>query len=174
MAGARTGRRALPLLLAITLALAACGSDEGGDGGSSVAPPTATGSPPPAAGATDRPTITKPAGPAPSTLQVKELAAGTGPAAAAGDLLTVDYVGAVYETGDEFDNSYDRGEPFQFELGSGMVIPGWEQGLVGLKEGGRRQLTIPPDLGYGAEGTPDGSIPPNSTLIFTVDLVKIG
>jgi len=139
-----------------------------------VAPPTATGSPPPAAGAADKPTNAKPSGPAPTTLQVQDLTPGTGPAAAAGDLLTVNYVGAIYETGQEFDNSYDRGEPFQLELGSGMVIPGWEQGLVGLKEGGRRQLTIPPDLGYGPEGTSDGSIPPNSTLIFVVDLVKIG
>ena len=88
---------------------------------------------------------------------------GNGPAAKAGDQLTVQYVGVNYADGKQFDASWDRGEPFQFQLGAGMVIPGWDQGLVGMKAGGRRELIIPPDLAYGAQGAPP-DIPPNATL----------
>ena len=78
---------------------------------------------------------------------------GDGATAKAGSQIAVNYSGVAYSTGKEFDNSYDRGEPFELQLGAGMVIPGWDQGIEGMKVGGRRQLTIPPDLAYGAEGS---------------------
>lgn len=96
---------------------------------------------------------------------------GSGKTAKKGDEVTVHYVGVNFKDGKEFDASWDRGEPFTFKLGSGMVIPGWEQGFEGMKVGGRRELIIPPNLGYGAEGTE--SIPPNETLYFVVDLLEV-
>ncbi|MDQ2622694.1 MAG: FKBP-type peptidyl-prolyl cis-trans isomerase [Actinomycetota bacterium] len=110
--------------------------------------------------------------PAPTKLEIEDIKEGTGPAAKAGDTLSMQYVGAIYDTGEEFDASWDRGEPFEFELGSGNVIQGWDQGIEGMKAGGRRKLIIPPDLGYGEAGSPP-AIPPNSTLVFVVDLLKI-
>ena len=86
--------------------------------------------------------------------------------------VKVQYVGALFDTGQEFDASWDRGEPFELTLGGGTVIQGWDQGLVGMKAGGRRELTIPPDLGYGPQGSPP-SIPANATLIFVVDMLSI-
>ena len=97
---------------------------------------------------------------------------GKGPKVAKGDLLVADYLGSVYATNKVFDNSYDRGQPFPFQLGGGQVIPGWDRGLVGMKVGGRRQLTIPPNLAYGPQGQPP-AIAPNETLIFVVDLKKV-
>ena len=112
--------------------------------------------------------------PAPPTeLVANDLEEGTGPAAKAGDEVSVQYVGVNYKSGKEFDASWDRGEPFTFALGSGMVIPGWEKGIEGMKVGGRRELIIPPELGYGAAGSPP-AIPPNETLIFVVDLLEAG
>jgi peptidylprolyl isomerase len=96
---------------------------------------------------------------------------GSGKTAKEGDEVTVHYVGVNFKDGKEFDASWDRGEPFTFTLGSGMVIPGWEQGVEGMKVGGRRELIIPPNLGYGKEGTE--SIPPNETLYFVVDLLEV-
>ena len=84
--------------------------------------------------------------------------------------MTVQYVGVNYKTGKEFDASWDRGEPFSFTLGADQVIPGWDQGVAGMKVGGRRELIIPPQLGYGSTGEPP-AIPPNETLIFVVDLL---
>lgn len=110
--------------------------------------------------------------PAPTKLEIEDIKEGTGPAAKDGDNLSMQYVGAIYDTGDEFDASWDRGEPFSFELGSGNVIKGWDEGVKGMKVGGRRKLVIPPDLGYGEAGQPP-SIPPSSTLVFIVDLVGI-
>lgn len=104
-------------------------------------------------------------------LVIKDQTVGKGTAAKAGDTVTVNYTGYL-TNGTKFDSSVGRA-PFSFKLGSGMVIPGWDQGLVGMKVGGKRQLTIPADLGYGAQGTPDGSIPPNSTLVFDVEMLKI-
>lgn len=115
--------------------------------------------------------INVPDGAPPAKLVVKDLKKGTGPAAKAGDEVTVNYVGVLYKTGQQFDASWDRGEPFPFSLGSGSVIPGWEQGLEGMKVGGRRELIIPPELGYGSQGT--GEIPPNATLVFVVDLLEV-
>lgn len=103
-------------------------------------------------------------------LIVEDIVIGTGREAALGDTLSVHYVGVLTD-GTRFDSSLDRGIPFEFTLGTGQVISGWDQGLVGIKEGGRRILVIPPRLGYGENGT--GSIPPNSVLIFEVLLVEI-
>ena len=120
----------------------------------------------------EKPTVEVPEGDPPSELEIEDLEEGEGAEAQRGDSLTVDYVGVLYDTGEEFDASYNRGEPFQFVLGDGGVIPGWEEGLEGMKEGGRRQLVIPPKLGYGAQGQPP-DIPPDSTLVFVIDLVSI-
>jgi peptidylprolyl isomerase len=87
--------------------------------------------------------------------------------------VTVSYVGVAHSTGEEFDASWNRGEPFRFRLGSGQVIPGWDQGVAGMKVGGRRMLVIPPDLAYGEQGSPP-VIAPGETLVFVVDLEKIG
>jgi len=121
-----------------------------------------------------KPKIPKQSGTPPKTLKVEDLIAGKGPAAKAGDKISVRYVGVLYDNGKEFDSSWKRGKaPFQLTLGQGQVIQGWDQGLVGMKVGGRRRLTIPPDLAYGAQGQPP-TIPANATLVFDVDLTKIG
>jgi FKBP-type peptidyl-prolyl cis-trans isomerase len=121
-----------------------------------------------------KPKIPKSSGAAPSSLKVEDLIEGNGAAAKDGDKLSVRYVGVLYKNGKEFDSSWKRGKaPFQFTLGQQQVIPGWDQGLVGMKVGGRRRLTIPPDLAYGAQGQPP-TIPANAPLVFDVDLTKIG
>ncbi|HEY2766754.1 MAG TPA: FKBP-type peptidyl-prolyl cis-trans isomerase [Solirubrobacteraceae bacterium] len=117
------------------------------------------------------PTITPPKEPAPSTLQTKELVTGTGAEAKTGASITVNYVGALYSNGSVFDASWKRNEPFSFTLGKGQVIKGWDQGIVGMKVGGRRELIIPAELAYGKAGSPP-KIPPNSPLIFVVDLLS--
>lgn len=120
-----------------------------------------------------KPTITVSSDPAPTTLQIKDIKVGEGPEAKAGDELQMQYVGALYKDGSEFDSSWSRNaEPLPVTLGSGGVIPGWEQGLVGMKPGGRRELIIPPDLAYGATGSPP-KIGPNETLVFVVDLQQL-
>jgi peptidylprolyl isomerase len=108
----------------------------------------------------------------PATLQVEDLTPGSGAAAKAGDVLVVQYLGVSWSTGKKFDASWDRGTPYTFPLGQGQVIAGWDQGLVGMRVGGRRQLVIPPSLAYGADGRPP-AIAPNETLVFVVDLVSI-
>jgi peptidylprolyl isomerase len=119
-----------------------------------------------------KPKVEVPQGAPPKELVTEDIEEGSGPAAKAGDEVSVNYVGVNYKSGKEFDASWSRGEPFTFALGSGMVIPGWEEGVVGMKVGGRRQLVIPPELGYGAAGSPP-AIPPNETLVFVVDLEAI-
>ena len=118
-----------------------------------------------------KPKVKVPSGPPPKQLVVDDLEDGKGPAAEAGDEVTVQYVGVNYKTGKQFDASWDRGEPFSFELGSHAVIDGWEEGLKGMKAGGRRELVIPPAMGYGAAGSPP-AIPPNETLVFVIDLLE--
>ncbi len=103
-------------------------------------------------------------------LKIEDLQSGTGREAQNGNRVTVHYRGTL-ENGKQFDASYDRGEPFTFELGAGQVIKGWEDGIHGMKEGGKRRLTIPPSLGYGDQA--QGPIPANSTLIFEVELLKV-
>jgi peptidylprolyl isomerase len=112
-----------------------------------------------------------PSGPAPSKLVSKEIITGTGAEAKTGDAVSVNYVGALYHGGKVFDASWKRNEPFPFTLGKGQVIPGWEQGVPGMKVGGRRELIIPPSLAYGAKGSPP-TIPPNETLVFVIDLLS--
>ncbi len=126
----------------ILLALAGCG---GGDSGSTA--PTGGG-----------------------TLVIEDLVVGTGATAAVGDLVTVNYVGTL-TNGTKFDSSYDRGQPYTFRIGAGQVIAGWDQGVPGMKVGGKRRLTIPPSLGYGNQAY--GPIPANSTLVFEIELVSI-
>ena len=108
----------------------------------------------------------------PSDLVVTDLTEGDGAEASAGDTVSVHYVGVALSTGEEFDASYNRGTPLQFRLGTGQVISGWDQGVQGMKVGGRRQLVIPPHLGYGDRGA-GGVIRPGETLIFVVDLVDV-
>jgi peptidylprolyl isomerase len=119
-----------------------------------------------------KPTVTPPSGAAPSTLVVKELIKGTGPEAKAGDSVTVNYVGVLYHGGKEFDSSWKRSEPFAFALGKGQVIKGWDQGVAGMKVGGRRELIIPSELAYGKTGSPP-VIPANAPLVFVVDLLAV-
>jgi peptidylprolyl isomerase len=120
-----------------------------------------------------KPKIPTPAGKPPAKLTVVDIVKGSGKAAANGDTLTVDYDGFSWSNGKEFDASWNSGQPFPVTLGSGQVIQGWEQGLQGMKQGGRRLLVIPPDLGYGSTGQ-GGKIKPNETLVFVVDLRKLG
>ena len=109
----------------------------------------------------------------PADLLVDDLTVGDGPEAAAGQSVEVHYVGVAWSTGDEFDASYNRGTTFRFGLGQGQVIPGWDQGVQGMRVGGRRRLTIPPQLAYGSRGA-GGVIAPDETLVFVVDLVSVG
>ena len=160
----------LPRLLLLVLACAAllaagCGSDSE-ESSSSKAEATSTPS-------KTKPEITVPKGKAPKKLVINDIEEGTGETAEAGKQVTVQYVGISFLNGRQFDASWDRGEPFQFQLGSGSVIPGWDQGVEGMKVGGRRQLVIPPDLAYGPQGSPP-TIGPNETLVFVIDLLSVG
>lgn len=119
-----------------------------------------------------KPTVTIPDGDAPTALVVEDITVGDGAEAVAGTAPLMHYVGVSWSTGREFDASWDRGSAFSFALGRGQVIRGWDEGVVGMKVGGRRRLTIPPDLGYGAQGA-GGVIAPNETLVFVVDLMDV-
>jgi peptidylprolyl isomerase len=103
---------------------------------------------------------------------IDDLKEGDGAEAKAGDQVTVNYVGVDFDSGEQFDASYDRGESFPFKLGAGEVIPGWDQGVEGMKVGGRRRLVIPPDLAYGPQGQPP-TIGPDATLVFVIDLLDV-
>ena len=120
----------------------------------------------------DKPEIDPPDGPPPADLEVTELTEGDGAEATSGSTVSVHYVGVAHSTGEEFDASYNRGDPLQFRLGIGQVISGWDTGVQGMKVGGRRQLVIPPHLGYGDRGA-GGVIKPGETLIFVVDLIDV-
>jgi peptidylprolyl isomerase len=120
----------------------------------------------------EKPEIDFPDGPPPAALEVTDLVEGDGAEAAAGQTVNVHYVGVAHSTGEEFDASYNRGEPLSFRLGVGQVIAGWDQGVQGMKVGGRRRLVIPPNLAYGDRGA-GGVIKPGETLIFVVDLVGV-
>jgi peptidylprolyl isomerase len=117
-----------------------------------------------------KPVVTIPAEAPPTELVIVDLEVGEGPEAQSGGPVTVHYVGVAWSNGQEFDSSWNRNDPFQFNLGAGQVIAGWDQGVAGMKAGGRRQLTIPPHLGYGERGA-GGAIGPNETLVFVVDLL---
>jgi peptidylprolyl isomerase len=121
----------------------------------------------------EKPEIDFPDSPPPGELEVTDVTKGDGAEATAGSTVQVHYVGVAHSTGEEFDASYNRGEPLQFRLGVGQVISGWDQGVTGMKVGGRRKLVIPPHLAYGDRGA-GGVIKPGETLIFVVDLVGVG
>jgi len=166
----------MAVLSALTLGLAGCGNSTPttkvniGKVPAIATIPTADRSP---AGSPGKPpTVTVPAGTPPTHLERADLLTGTGPAAAAGDALTVEYVLATYSSGKVIQSSWTS-QPFQFTLGLQQVIAGWDEGLVGMRVGGRRELIIPPDLGYGPT-SPGAGITANDTLVFVVDLVKIG
>ena len=119
-----------------------------------------------------KPEVTIAGGEPPAELVIEDIEVGDGEEARPGADVEVHYVGVAWSTGQQFDASWDRGDTFQFRLGAGMVIGGWDQGVAGMKVGGRRRLTIPPELGYGARGA-GGVIGPNETLVFVVDLVEV-
>jgi peptidylprolyl isomerase len=121
----------------------------------------------------EKPQIDIPEGQAPSyQLETDDLVVGEGDEAVAGRVVEVHYVGVSWSTGEEFDASWNRGDTFKFGLGKGQVIQGWDQGVAGMKVGGRRRITIPPMLGYGKRGA-GGVIGPDETLVFVVDLVGV-
>ena len=122
--------------------------------------------------APERPTIDKPEGDIPFELGIDDLVEGEGEEATKGSKVSVHYVGVAFSTGDEFDASWNRGEPFEFKLGAGQVIPGWDAGVEGMKVGGRRKLTIPSAMAYGARGA-GGVIKPHEPLVFVVDLLSV-
>jgi peptidylprolyl isomerase len=181
--------RLLVLLAAVAAVAAGCGSSNKGSsktGTNSASTPAKTtpkAKPKPAAGGVPavanakdlkhKPQIAKPTGSPPSSLIKKDLVVGHGPAIKPGQLATVQYVGISWSSGQEFDASWNRGQPFQFPVGQQQVITGWDQGVPGMKVGGRRELVIPPEMGYGAQGSPP-AIAPNETLVFVVDLKRIG
>jgi peptidylprolyl isomerase len=119
-----------------------------------------------------KPEVPQPDGTPPGELVTDDVVVGEGAAAKPGDHVTVHYVGVSFSSGAQFDSSWDRGAPFDFPLGAGRVIQGWDYGVTGMREGGRRTLVIPPSLGYGERGI--GPIAANETLVFVVDLVKVG
>ena len=119
----------------------------------------------------EKPEIDFPGGEPPADLKIRDLWEGDGEVAAAGDFVKVHYVGVSFSSGEEFDASWNRGAPLDFQLGVGQVIAGWDQGVQGMKVGGRRQLIIPPDLAYGDRGA-GNAIAPGETLIFVCDLVS--
>ncbi len=119
-----------------------------------------------------KPVVEPPAGEAPADLVVEDLTVGDGAEAAAGQTVEVHYVGVAHDGGEQFDASWDRGSTFSFALGGGQVIAGWDQGVQGMRVGGRRRLTIPPHLAYGSRGA-GGVIGPGATLVFVVDLIAV-
>jgi peptidylprolyl isomerase len=123
--------------------------------------------------ALERPQIDKPEGDIPFDLVVEDLVVGDGEEAQAGTRVEVHYVGVAFRSGEEFDASWNRGEPFAFKLGRGQVIPGWDAGVVGMRVGGRRKLTIPSAMAYGARGA-GSAIAPHEPLVFVIDLLAVG
>ena len=121
----------------------------------------------------EKPEIDFPGGEPPVDLEIKDIWEGDGPVARAGQTVSVHYVGVAFSTGEEFDASWNRGTPLRFQLGAGQVIAGWDQGVQGMKVGGRRRLTIPAHLAYGDRGAGGGTIAPGETLIFVCDLVAV-
>ena len=181
---ARLSRLVLTLIAVVCVTgLSACGGDDDSGGSppetATSQPDTGTATEPSPADAQEalkdtsqKPVIPKPTGSPPRRLVVEDIVKGTGKAAKKGDTVIVKYVGMNFSNGQEFDASWDRGEPFPVTIGRTQVIEGWTRGLVGIRKGGRRKLTIPPELGYGPNGFPP-SIPPNETLVFVVDAVSV-
>ncbi len=152
---------ALAIVLLTSIGLAGCSPAP-----KAAAPEPAATAPEPAQTApTTKPT------PEATALKIEDIKVGTGAEAKSGDTVTVNYTGYLTD-GTKFDSSLDSGQPFKFTIGAGRVIPGWEQGFAGMKVGGKRKLTIPPELGYGSQGA-GGVIPPNATLVFDVELLAV-
>ena len=183
--------RVIALLAAAAIGISACGDDGGGDAALEPAIPANAPTQTAASPSTEttgkpfrlasikvskdtskKPTIPKPSGDPPEELVTKDIVTGKGAAAKSGDQLSMHYLGALFEDGEQFEASWDADQPFDFELGAGNVISGWDQGIEGMKAGGRRLLVIPAELAYGEAG--QGDIPPNAPLIFVVDLLKVG
>ncbi len=186
-------KRFIPVLLlvAAATALSACGASQGAadkaaEQASSEAanPPTITDATTPSVTAAKvtpgpgegdlkvKPVIPRQSGAAPTKLIVQDVIVGTGAQAKSGDTVSVQYVGVLFSNGKEFDSSWKAGKPFDFVLGSGGVIAGWDQGVEGMRVDGRRRLIIPADLAYGAAGSPP-TIPADAALVFDVDLLKV-
>jgi peptidylprolyl isomerase len=119
-----------------------------------------------------KPTVARPTGDAPADLEIVDLTVGDGPEATPGHTVVVHYVGVAFSDGKEFDSSWNRNSPFDFRLGAGQVIAGWDRGVAGMRVGGRRQLTIPSKLAYGDRGA-GGAIKPGEHLVFVVDLLGV-
>lgn len=166
-----THRTLLASLLVLALSLSACG---GGNDQETAATSTPEQTPAPAdpKDLSVKPEVVSPGGDPPSSLKAKDIVRGKGRRATKGKDVTVQYVGISYSSGQQFDASWDNGQPFPFKLGTGQVIPGWDKGVAGMRVGGRRELTIPPELAYGTAGSPP-NVGPNETLIFVVDLLKV-
>jgi peptidylprolyl isomerase len=167
--------------LIAALGLAGCGDDEedvgnASQGANQQEAETTETSPAAAAEALKdtsvKPEIPRPSGAPPRRLETEDIVKGKGPAAKPGDKVLVHHAGVTFSTGEELGSSWDVGQPLPFPLGGGQVIEGWDRGIVGMKTGGRRMLTIPPELAYGAAGSPP-LIRPNETLVFVVDLLEI-
>ena len=175
------------IAICVAFALAGCGGSGVSSTGSTESTPTATtesattattesAAATAKAEAMTKPKVVVPKGPPPKKLVIKDLKVGSGPEVKAReevrDKVFVEYVGVNYRNGKEFDSSWERGKPFAFTVNFHEVIPGWDKGMVGMKEGGRRELIIPPNLAYGKAGIPP-SIPPNETLVFVIDLLEV-
>jgi FKBP-type peptidyl-prolyl cis-trans isomerase len=163
-------------------ALSACGSSaqapgiqpapSGGPTQAAVTTSTTSSSVTTPAALAGKPIVKVPTAAPPKRLTTKDLVVGTGQSAQSGQTITVNYVGVLYKGGTEFDSSWKTNKPFSTPLSSSSVIPGWVEGIAGMKVGGRRELIIPPSLGYGKTGSPP-TIPPNATLVFVVDLLSV-
>jgi peptidylprolyl isomerase len=156
---------------ALALGLAACGDDDDDDAASSTTETQQSAD----VDTTKKPKVEVPEGQPPAGLKIEDLKVGDGATARTGDTVAVHYVGVSYSTGKQFDASWDAPgqQPLTFTIGAGDVIPGWDQGVAGMKVGGRRELTIPPELAYGEQGQPP-VIGPNETLVFVIDLLDVG
>jgi peptidylprolyl isomerase len=181
---ARMLRLALAFLAVVCAAgLTACGGDDDSEGSppetATSQPDTGTATEPSPAEAekalkdtSKKPVIPQPSGTPPRKLVIEDIVKGKGPPAKRGSVVVVNYVGENFSNGEQFDASWDRGQTFTLKLGRSKVIEGWTRGLMGIRKGGRRMLTIPPELGYGAQGYPP-AIPPNETLVFVIDAESV-
>jgi peptidylprolyl isomerase len=160
------------LLLCLALVAVGCGDDDDSSPTTPGSDESSSARSPAEAAKGSKPKVTVPTGSPPQELIEEDLIEGGGTSAKAGDRVTVQYVGVGFDSRKEFDASWDRGEPFSFQLGAAEVIRGWDQGIQGMKAGGQRQLVIPAGLAYGETGFPP-TIKPNEALVFVVDLLAV-